>query len=732
MLKRVDPQESKVKREQEQFSKTLMDFGLTQIDADIYIFLAKKGTQKGLEIRNALKLSKEQIYSSLRNMKSKGIISSTIEHPARFNALPFEKVLDLFIKTKVEETHRLQQTKDEILSNWESLKISENDNSAKFTVIQGRTFIFSKIQQMMEETARVVLTIITVPALAQADQQGIFDLNDSLPVNSSVKFRFLTELTHQNAPIIKALLSDPQNPNLNVEGRTPDLGLPLFPQMILRDEEEALLFVNPRKETSIIEQDDVCLWTDCKTLVKAFTAIFEELWRNSTDVREKILEIETGKPAPKTIIIEDSEIAKRKYDKILKAAREEIIVMTSSKGLVELSTNLSQLKDWSENEVSVKVMAPVDDENIEAAKDLSRVCLVKHVPPNYKQTIILDGKHLFQLNTSSPRGTQIDSTFRFENTLYTTDPKYIQKTRAMLLEIWKNSNPLSDNNLKSIFGTPVRSQSAYFPGAIRRSGPEGTFQPLPPSDESIKDTYEVIKIVDDDPLNKLTEQDVLNEIIKKQKFQGVNQIDPIRVYSSQAIAIINPPNFLKLPPILIRIHHIEKNSTSGGEDAIIINLWLETKNDHAYVPVAVFTDSSKAQAIWKKQFSATPAGRNVQLAKKDEIKVTVHGNTMFAGWTKPIPLIPEQNILPPACILVEGYGNVKTEAYTIIQPSGGKFKAKQNGFDAFVTFMHPSSKYSAPGTDGFLVRDFIGEITPQFVKGFHSALQTKLIEKRKQ
>ena len=44
------------------------------------------------------------------------------------------------------------------------------------------------------------------------------------------------------------------------------------------------------------------------------------------------------------------------------------------------------------------------------------------------------------------------------------------------------------------------------------------------------------------------------------------------------------------------------------------------------------------------------------------------------------------NILPPACVLIEGYGNVKTEAYTIVQPSGGKFKAKQNGFNAFRNF----------------------------------------------
>jgi hypothetical protein len=30
-----------------------------------------------------------------------------------------------------------------------------------------------------------------------------------------------------------------------------------------------------------------------------------------------------------------------------------------------------------------------------------------------------------------------------------------------------------------------------------------------------------------------------------------------------------------------------------------------------------------------------------------------------------------------------------------------------NFFDAFVTFIHPASKYSGPGTDGIFTRDLI-------------------------
>jgi hypothetical protein len=147
------------------------------------------------------------------------------------------------------------------------------------------------------------------------------------------------------------------------------------------------------------------------------------------------------------------------------------------------------------------------------------------------------------------------------------------------------------------------------------------------------------------------------------------------------------------------------------------------------MPVAVFSDRPNAQTVWGRHFEATPTSRNIQVAKKDELQVLVHGNTLFAGWTVPIQLFPSEYVLPPACILVEGYGTVKTEAYSVIQPSGGSFKAKQNGFDAFVTFMHPSSKYSGSGTDGFLVRDFVMELTPQFIEGFHPKLETRLLEK---
>jgi hypothetical protein len=84
---------------------------------------------------------------------------------------------------------------------------------------------------------------------------------------------------------------------------------------------------------------------------------------------------------------------------------------------------------------------------------------------------------------------------------------------------------------------------------------------------------------------------------------------------------------------------------------------------------------------------------------------------MFAGWTEPIQLTPPYS-LPPSCIIVEGYGHVKTIAYSVVNPSGHKMMTEGNGFEAFVTFLHPASKYEGLGTDGFLGRDVIITIYP--------------------
>ena len=119
--------------------KTLGSLGLTRIDSQIYICLAKKGPQKGSELSRVSKVKKQQLYRSLKGLQSKGIVYASLEHPARFSAVSFDRVVDLSIKAKMTEAKLIQEKKEEILKSWQSIAVVETtDLAEKFTVIEGR------------------------------------------------------------------------------------------------------------------------------------------------------------------------------------------------------------------------------------------------------------------------------------------------------------------------------------------------------------------------------------------------------------------------------------------------------------------------------------------------------------------------------------------------------------------------------------------------------------------
>jgi sugar-specific transcriptional regulator TrmB len=679
--------------------KTLTNLGLTQLEAKVYLYLSKRGPQKAGDTAKALKLVKQQLYPTLKRLQRKGIVTSTLEHPARFSVLSFDKVLDLFVKAKMDEVQLVQRNKDELISDWQNISIGEkSDTTPRFAVIEGRNYVYSKIQQMIKETKDQLAIIATVPDLARADQFGVFDTALNHPLKSNIRFRFLTELYEQNVTLMKRLLERKPNTIFNFEGRTPDLGLKLANRMIIKDEDEALFFINITKDVQGIEQEDLCLWTNSKTLVQAFTTVFENLWHNSTGIEKKIIEIETGKPTPKTYVISDAETAKKKYLETLKSAKDEIVMITSSESLFELRKNFELLNGCIKRGAAIKIMAPITVKNLQATQQLSGCCDVRHLPASYLRTTLIDGLHLFQFKTPSDQ-ENIENLQPFENAFYTTDAEYVAKTKTMLHELWKSAHVLSGVTLGAIINPPAHSvapfQDAKRYGSYRKT----------------------IGYVNDPKLGSITEQEILEKIAKIHRTSPQNPLeDTTFMCGNGAQALISPPKHFDLPDMVLTVFHCNERSTYGMENWLIVQAWLETPRGYTFVPVTIVGDNPQA-TNWRKNIHAgTPLGQNLPLVKKDELQVRAQGNILFAGWTVPIPLYPLTKSLPPACIFFEGRGELRTGVVKTMASLTRMQKSEFNGFEAFVTFFHPSSKYSGPGTDGLLFRDIVITSYPKHVE----------------
>jgi sugar-specific transcriptional regulator TrmB len=102
----------------ERIIKSLESLGLSQSDAQVYIYLATTGPKKAKDMINALTINERQVYRSLKRLRNKGITTINDECPFEFTALPFDMVLDLLMEVKREAAKALQASKEELISDF--------------------------------------------------------------------------------------------------------------------------------------------------------------------------------------------------------------------------------------------------------------------------------------------------------------------------------------------------------------------------------------------------------------------------------------------------------------------------------------------------------------------------------------------------------------------------------------------------------------------------------------
>jgi hypothetical protein len=335
-------------------------------------------------------------------------------------------------------------------------------------------------------------------------------------------------------------------------------------------------------------------------------------------------------------------------------------MLTTSQWLATLCEKTALIDTWIKRGVTVKIMAPITSENLNAAQQLSKYCQVRHVPSGYQQTTMIDETHLFQF--SSPHELKrLDAPPQF---IYTSNRVRVKRIGLMLDNIWKGASTLS--------AVPVDTLSSP--------------QPETGDSKAVAAFAAGMKI-----------------------FQTEIWENAEKIRAIVGNVLIYPPSHLGIPAMRMSAFHYGKDSLFGEGNSLYINLRLKTPKGYDWVPVAGIETNETAMVPSKAIMLGTPAAGNFQLVKPDELQVRKQGNTLFVGWTVRIPLPPTAHVLPPACMLFEAYGNPN---HVLKSSPIGDFISmyESDNYDAFVTFLDPSWKYSAPGTHGQICINVVGAV----------------------
>jgi len=424
----------------------LQEFGLSKREAEAYIFLSKKGAQGVRSVATILRMDRVQVYRTLKSLQEKGVVEATLEAPTRFTAIPFETLIESLIKTRKSKVAELEAEKDSLIDYWKSLSSKTPEYPiAKFRVLMEQRGIYDEINRMLNQTKKEFLELTTGLGVVKEDLAGISDaIIDSARKNPKAEFKILANISKETYVTIRQIIKKTTARNLNVQWRHIDSGSRLYPQFVLRDGEETILYVaSGGDELPMVTQAVNGLCISSEIFVSTLRESFMEMWHNAITAEQRIKELETGKPVEQSTIIRDAKEAQTKLEKALEAAEKDVIAITSSDGINTISKD-NLFAKHSKRAIRFRIMAPIDLDNLEAARKLSELCETRHVPITYLNMILSDGQHLFMFKAPSFDSKTVKSMFNFEEAFYTNDTRYVERVSEMLNDMWKRGVDINE------------------------------------------------------------------------------------------------------------------------------------------------------------------------------------------------------------------------------------------------------------------------------------------------
>jgi sugar-specific transcriptional regulator TrmB len=265
----------------EVIENALQKLGLSKNEIKVYIYLARSGIRKASEISEAISLHRTETYRILRDLEKMGLVSSVFEKPLKFIATPFEKAIDILIKTKKLRLQLLEKKKKDLVDLWVSLPKLEVELVKRevFQILEGEEQINLKAEEILAKTKREIWVFLSDSDISRFYHSGFLDKLERF-AKKDLSVRLLTTNSPKSCFFIKKLKfkcakSSPICPN--------DL-----PSFIIVDQEQLLFSVkrNNRQNSDNEEKRDkvAALWTNYEAFIKALSVLFLELWNSETPI----------------------------------------------------------------------------------------------------------------------------------------------------------------------------------------------------------------------------------------------------------------------------------------------------------------------------------------------------------------------------------------------------------------------------------------------------------------
>lgn len=248
--------------------QTLVNLGLTSIQARIYLTLARFGPSSVAAIAKQSKVNRPDVYRTVVKLYDLGLVEKIVKAPVLFKAISADQTLKFLLQRKTEQYAKLKVDTESLMCNLKEEKKQKIADS-KFVLIPQNNAIVKKVIQSINQ-AQFSMDFIISWKRFSARTNGAYPI---LPLNSKVQCRCIIEQPTKQKDIEMIRNMKPKSCKFKFIPNTPSAVLGIY------DKKEIMIVEDPNSNL----KDSPALWTNNENMVVIAQNYFDHLWLKATD-----------------------------------------------------------------------------------------------------------------------------------------------------------------------------------------------------------------------------------------------------------------------------------------------------------------------------------------------------------------------------------------------------------------------------------------------------------------
>jgi|GEM_PF-1243449 len=245
--------------------KKLMDMGLTEYQARVYLALLKLGKTTAGEIPSESKVPRTRIYSTLKGLHEKGLVEIIPEKPAKYAPVKIQHFLESQVNSLRNKAQELETSFDTLSKEFAIVEEPRGIPKGKVEALFGRKAVKQKIIEIARNSQEVYL-VGSNNLLARLKGMAKVELENKAYIMTNVNDEILADaLRAQDWAKIKHISSKPQV------------------QLIVSKNEVLISHPIP-DDTDPNIGEDIAIWTNDAAITGYFLHCVNESWNDALEL----------------------------------------------------------------------------------------------------------------------------------------------------------------------------------------------------------------------------------------------------------------------------------------------------------------------------------------------------------------------------------------------------------------------------------------------------------------